>query len=116
MKFRKWLLLAGMLLAVGVFSGGCATPWNVMSKNIENSKRLRVGMTKEEVLKIMGEPVSNETYGTPNVWFYYVQMAWADGLVTEDECMPLVFVDGKLAGWGNEFDTEFRLRRKDAAG
>ena len=35
------------------------------------------------------------------------------GFVTEDECFPLLFQDGKLVGWGNEFYTEYRLKRRD---
>ena len=100
------------LMVVGV-AGGCSSmPWNRIAENIENSKQLRVGMTKTEVLEIMGEPISDETYCTPDVWFYYINTVWADGLITEDECMPLVFADGKLAGWGNAFYTDYRIKRK----
>ena len=33
-------------------------------------------------------------------------------IATEDECIPLVFKDGKLAGWGNPFYTRFRIERR----
>ena len=59
-------------------------------------------MTKAQVLAIMGEPVKDEIFTKPDVWFYFIEPVWVDGLTTEDECMPLVFENGKLVGWGNE--------------
>ena len=91
---------------------GCWTPWGEISDNVDNSKQLRVGMTKEQVLQVMGEPLTDESYCQPDVWFYYWNTIWHDGLVTEDECIPLVFKDGKLAGWGNPFYTRFRIERR----
>lgn len=60
-------------------------------------------MTKQQVLEVMGEPLRDKKFSKPDVWFYYVDTVWHDFLVTEDECMPLVFEDGALVGWGNEF-------------
>ena len=69
-------------------------------------------MTKTQVLNIMGRPLSDELYSKPDVWFYQTQTVWADGLTTEDECIPLVFTDGKLAGWGTVYYTHFRQQKK----
>ena len=88
-----------------VFSG-CAAA----NKNIENAKLLRVGMTKSRVLEIMGEPLTGEKYNTPDIWFYFVKSVLADGLSTQDECLPLVFEKGRLAGWGNNFYARYRSR------
>ena len=110
---RLALCAAACALGTGMLAGCGGLPWQEISRNVENSKSLRVGMTKAEVLDVMGEPVSDETYCTPDVWFYYHKTVWADGLVTEDECMPLVFEDGKLAGWGNAFYAAYRINRKD---
>ena len=54
---------------------------------------IRVGMTKEEVTEIAGEPLSRELYNTDKIWFYYTSPKWYDGLVTQDECTPLLFDD-----------------------
>lgn len=116
MKFsamRFVLCAVGCALGTGMLAGCGGLPWQEISRNVENSKSLRIGMTKAEVLNVMGDPVSDETYCTPDVWFYYHKTVWADGLVTEDECMPLVFEDGKLAGWGNSFYAAYRIDRKD---
>ncbi len=95
------LALTGMLLA------GCG--WVEASRNLDHARSLRIGMTKPQVLEIMGEPVQNEIFSKPDVWFYFVEPVWVDGLTTEDECMPLVFKDGKLVGWGNEYYARTRL-------
>ena len=71
--------------------------------------------TKEEVLAIMGEPLSDEQFCTPDCWFYYVEPVWCDGLTTEDECIPLVFENGRLVGFGRRFYTEYRLRARNNA-
>lgn len=98
-----------------VLLAGCRMPWSEISDNVEHSKLLRVGMTKEQVLRIMGNPLTDESYCQPDVWFYYWNTVWHDGLVTEDECIPLVFKDGKLIGWGNFFYTNLRLQQRNAS-
>ena len=98
---------AFLLTAVAAFLLVCGC---TAARNIENSKKLRVGMTKSQVLNIMGRPVENELYSKPDVWFYHVETVWADGLDTRDECMPLVFENGKLAGWGNHFYALYKSR------
>ncbi len=104
-------VLAGALLLLAAGSG--CSMWTIR-KNIENSRNLRVGMTKAEVLEVMGEPIRDEKFCEPDLWFYYIEMVWGDGLITEDECMPLVFENGKLIGWGNDFRIDYRLQRKNA--
>lgn len=100
----KYIFLI-LFIAGAAFFSGCTTP---SARNVENSKQLRVGMTKSRVLEIMGEPLTEEEYNTPDVWYYYVETVWLDGLTTRDECMPVVFEKGKLVGWGNRFYTQYR--------
>ena len=84
---------------------GCAAK----TDTAEKSAALRGGMTKAEVLKVMGDPLKNESFCKPDVWYYFVGQVWADGLVTEDECLPLVFENGKLVGWGMDFYARYRI-------
>lgn len=72
-------------------------------QNIDNVKKLKLGMTKKQVLALMGEPLIDETYNKPNLWFYYTDWDWADCARTEEECTPLVFENGVLIGWGRAF-------------
>ena len=93
----------GLMLTVagtGILLSGCG--YFSQFDNFENSAKLRVGMTKEQVKNIMGEPV-DEVFCKPDLWYYYIKTQWHDGLTTRDECMPVVFKDGKVAGWGNEY-------------
>ena len=50
------VILAGLLLSIA--SGGCA--WKQAEENLQKSTALRAGMTKDDVLRIMGEPERNE--------------------------------------------------------
>lgn len=100
------LVISGMLL----LSAGCA--YYEQNRNIENSKKLRINMSKAQVLKVMGKPVQNQDYSAPNVWFYYIDTAWYDGLTTEDECLPLIFRNEKLIGWGWDYFEKARIQHK----
>lgn len=76
----------------------------------ENRSKLadiRIGMTKEDVRKIMGEPPEGVFQGR-NVVFYYTDPKWYDGMVTRDECTPFVFSEDedRLIGFGYDY---FRL-------
>ena len=105
----RTLTRVAALLVLATVLGGCA--WQDADRNLHNAEKLRVGMNKEEVLAIMGPPQQNEVYTKPDLWFYYTQPNWIDGLVTEDECTPLVFKDGKLIGWGNEYYARSKVLR-----
>ncbi|MBN1863323.1 MAG: DUF3192 domain-containing protein [Victivallales bacterium] len=94
--------------AILLLSISC-TNHQIISRNLENLSRLSVGMTKQEVLGIMGEPLTNEVYNEDNVWYYFTQVKWSDGMITHDECTPVFFEDGKLLGWGQ---AEFKKHRQ----
>ncbi len=91
-------LVSGVLIALLLSS--CNSEASI---NVDNLARLKEGMSKQEVLAVMGQPLVNEKYNTENVWFYYTESKWSDGSRTSDECSPLVFEDGKLIGWGQAF-------------
>ena len=105
MKKIVWIVCAGLLT---VLLNGCGT---TAGENFENSSRLRVGMTKEQVKEIMGEPLQ-ENFSKPDVWYYYIETRWHDGQNTIDECMPVVFKNNKLAGWGNAYYKQLKLVKK----
>jgi outer membrane protein assembly factor BamE (lipoprotein component of BamABCDE complex) len=99
----------GLMLTIagtGALLSGCG--YFSQFDNFENSAKLRVGMSSEQVKAIMGEPI-DATFSKPNVWYYYVETRWHDGQMTIDECMPVVFKDGKVIGWGNEYYNKEQL-------
>ena len=79
------------------------------ARNNENLTELKRGMSKPEVLAIMGEPLKKEIYNTDNTWYYFTQVKWSDGMITKDECTPVFFKDNKLAGWGQ---IEYKIFRQ----
>ena len=100
-----WAVLTGLTLSF------CGCGLSSQYTNFENSAKLRVGMTKEQVLAIMGKPL-DAVFAKPDVWYYYIETRWHDGQETIDECMPLVFKKGKLAGWGNDYYKREKLFKK----
>ena len=82
--------------------------YSILEKNNRNLTKLKVGMSKEEVLSIMGDPLVNEVYNTDNVWYYFTEVKWSDGMITRDEATPVFFKDEKLAGWGQQEYKQFR--------
>jgi len=95
-----------LFITLGIFLTSCASL--KMAKNNENLLKLKMGMSTDEVISIMGKPDLNEAYKSLNgkpiiIFFYYTQRKWADGTITKDKCTPVVFENGKLIGWGDEF-------------
>jgi hypothetical protein len=80
-------------------------------QNLENIKKVKVGMTKQQVLAIMGEPLINEKYNKPNIWFYYTDWDWADCARCEEECTPIVFENGVVIGMGRVFYKEYSHKK-----
>ena len=77
-----------------------------IERNQKNLTKIRKGMTRKEVLNIMGEPVKGEAYCTDKVLYYYTRQSWMDGMIMRDECTPIAF-DGfdRVIGWGPGFNT-----------
>ena len=118
-------------MAIGL--GACAGMGTARKENRTNLLRLSVGMTKEEVLQIMGvrtyrtidltdeditNPYRSESYQAGgSVWqvlFYYTDIKADDGAITDDELTPIVLKDGRLDGWGwscwRDTQTKYEIR------
>lgn len=82
---------------------GCGY-FKTAERNNELMLTLKTGQTKEEVLKIMGEPSKNEKYAIggkdTDIWFYRTD--WDIYAMDADNFTPMVFEDGKLACWGKD--------------
>ena len=116
---RKTVLTLLCLLLVG----GCMSPSKLRKENAVNIANLSVGMSKQQVLDIMGSKSASQDQTTITnpyrinmihrndktyqVMYYYTQKnrispPFAFG-VREDDLTPLYFLDGKLVGWGKSF-------------
>lgn len=73
-------------------------------ENTAKLSQIRVGMTRAQVRDIMGDP-PDEAFQQPNVWFYYTDPKWYDGVVTSDECTPFIFDadEDRLNGFGYDY-------------
>ena len=108
-------------------------------RNLTNINHVYLGMTYLEVLSIMGdkfnigykqdestfrilEPITirspyrvellklkNKVY---NVIYYYAEIKKSDGIIAEDELVPLVFEDDKLIGKGRDYLFHFKNKTK----
>ncbi len=103
MKFKYPVIL---LIVLSFFLTSCAAYFE-SHRNSDNVEKLKKGMSKAEVIAVMGEPVAGEVYCKPNVLFYYTDTKWSDGNVTSDECTPLVFEKDKLVGVGVDFYKDY---------
>ena len=92
------------------FLSGCAgsparTGWKAEA-NREKMILLEVGMTKEEVQKIMGTPGKTEVYPSSNgnveFWLYLTEMIRGSG-IDDSHYTPFAFKKGKLQGWGRNY-------------
>jgi hypothetical protein len=78
---------------------------------INNQKimKLKIGQSKEEVLKIMGPPTKREAYKLENKkiveFLFYRTQGWApDGLGDRDsQFTPVAIVNTELVGWGRNY-------------
>lgn len=114
---------------------GCASLDTARTQNREHLNTLTVGMTRDQVLSIMGtktiktherlqgtgtitNPYRTESYMANGrrieVVYYYTDLKRADGAITDDELTPIVLVDGKVDGWGwgywNDLMQRYELR------
>jgi len=120
--------LAPLLFALGCKSEDQAV--QIRTENKQNLMRLEDGMTREQVMEIMGDktvtvgmgkssvsvtnPHSRKTITVDGkeyeVLYYYTDFQQADYpfkkfKVLDADLTPVVFEDGKLIGWGRDFLT-----------
>ena len=101
------LLLSGCVVSVGGGSDShYGSDWEDREfNNRKHIANLEVGVDYETVLRKMGVADFNELFekadGTYRVLYYRTQKTMGDGVTTKDECTPLVFRNGNLAGWGD---------------
>ena len=89
---------AVVISMVCIFLSGCYV------QNIrDNLNKLEVGMTKAQVLEIMGKPYRREAQGQ-NEWLLYVTAMYR-GRPESYWLTPLLIEDGKLIGWGKNYWT-----------
>lgn len=98
---KKTVMALLCLLTIAMLTG-CG--YYEAQENRRKMSNVRIGMTKAQVIKIMGPPPAGN-FQTDKVLFYYTNPQWYDGCVTRDECCPFVFAEyeDRLIGFGYEY-------------
>ena len=96
------------------------TPKQVRTMNKERLNELEIGMSKDEVLIIMGTKrfsiesspftienpfrieVQSSDKNIYRILYYYTDLVKADGFITDDELTPVILKNNKLVGWGRD--------------
>ena len=101
MKIGKTIL---SVLLSPLLAGLCSCGYFEAKENVGKLNRIRIGMSRAEVIQIMGEPPEG-IFQKDHLLFYYTHPKWYDGQVTSDECMPFVFdpAEDRLLGFGYEY-------------
>jgi hypothetical protein len=90
--------MRGITLAFVLFVGGCGII--IASGNQSNiNTKLQVGMARQEVIAIMGNPAKREAYGKTEFLMYRTNFNEIDDIAYT----PIAIVDGKVAGWGRNY-------------
>ena len=107
----KKILICSLLM---IFLSGCVYGMTAQ-RNSNRMLTLDTGLSKQEVLKTMGNPARNERYdinGVATEILFYRTSHNADGFMTDDEFTPMVLENGKLAGWGRSYyDDVIKIRQ-----
>lgn len=67
---------------------------------------MKIGMSQEDVVKLMGKPERSEGYAWGSAWLYRTAMTSGIYGTADPDFTPVVFgQDGKIVGWGRNFFT-----------
>lgn len=130
---KKNLVFICVCIGVIIFAsfiGGCGedNAVTIRTENRLNMSRLSIGMTKSQVLELMGGKSAKASFGkntvgvtnpyrselrqvnskTYEVLYYYTHQDQKDWpgkrfKILERELTPIIFDEGKVVGWGTEF-------------
>ena len=120
MKKLSLYVLLVLMFCNNSISDTIFTPKQVRTMNKERLNELEIGMSKDEVLIIMGTKgfsIESSPFTVENpfrievqssdkniyrVLYYYTDLVKADGFITDDELTPVILKNNKLVGWGRD--------------
>jgi outer membrane protein assembly factor BamE (lipoprotein component of BamABCDE complex) len=107
-----------VLVALFIFASsslGCGLFIDVWQSNSHANalKKVQVGMKRDEVIALMGQPEKQETYGKTEFLIYRTDHTQSDAV----DFTPIAIADGKVVGWGRDvYDTAVQAKAQaDAA-
>jgi len=96
----------GLLLVVALMGCGLA----MQEANRNKMLTLRIGMSHDEVIQVMGNPTKRECY-KQNGHIVDVLYYWTKA-VAENHYTPIVLLDDEVVGWGDEYLKDWDLKIK----
>jgi len=102
---RLFVLLAALALlpGCGIYSSVRASMRN------DDLMKLQVGMSRGDVIRVMGEPQKREMYGNEEYLLY--KTANEDFVGESVNYTPVAILDGRVVGWGrNYYDNAVRSK------
>ena len=74
---------------------------NTIKRHNQNLLKLKIGMSQDEVLAVMGDPERSEGYSWGSAWLYRTAMTSGIYGTADSDFTPVVFDnDASLVGWG----------------
>jgi hypothetical protein len=100
---RKSAAFAAIILTQGLISCGLI----ISQTNNSRLMNVQVGMSRDELISIMGLPKKREAYGRTEFLIYQTGL----GATEAERDTPIAVVDGRVAGWGrNYYDSAIKSR------
>ena len=89
---------------------GCGVAMQSQSRGAnEKLMQLQVGMERQQVLSLIGNPHRREVYGGDTEFLIYETNHWATS--EKERYTPILLRSGKVAGWGrNYYDDAIRSK------
>lgn len=105
----KKLLIAGLIGLSVLAVTACAPKVDTVDYN-QRSLQLSLGMSKANVLEIMGEPRRTDVNQERERWIYWNKVLYGYTVVDNEQLatdrLTVTFVKGKVAKWGQQTMTD----------
>lgn len=104
-----------MISMLGCAGSPLRTSWEA-ERNRSNMLKLKIGMSKEQVLALMDNPYKTESYQVEGkfleFWFYLTEGKEVGRSLSDSNFTPLAFESDILTGWGrNYYDNALRIKQ-----
>ena len=98
---RSARLLIGAMSLAAILAGCAPASRQMDSMDNKNAvETLAVGMSRDELVALMGKPAKRENYGSMHFYIYETSyLAFRE----KDRYTPVAVVNGKVAGWGRDY-------------
>ena len=111
---KKAIINILLLFLVFGCTGSPAQTSYMSQKNRDNMLKLNQGMTKQQVMEIMGKPYQTEAYNGVEFWLYMTEAVTIDDRRVDERVLtPFAFEKGILVGWGRNYYEQVITLRHD---